>query len=152
MSIPAFASFRIISSSSVFGPMVQIIFVLFIKFASLSYMRMRKQMILTVFIIAIALGTETEFQMFSVLLRSSADRTFMFGDSIVVYLASMNGSLKFFPSVNLFRIVPAHISCHEKEYNKVHQRTDNRNSYRPSGLNHLCQNHQRIGNAKPFDF
>ena len=95
MSIPAFASFRIISSSSVFGPMVQIIFVLFIKFASLSYVRMRKQMILTVFIIAIALGTETEFQMFSVLLRSSADRTFMFGDSIVVYLASMNGSLIF---------------------------------------------------------
>ena len=132
MSIPAFASFRIISSSSVFGPMVQIIFVLFIKFASLSYVRMRKQMILTVFIIAIALGTETEFQMFSVLLRSSADRTFMFGDSIVVYLASMNRSLKFFSSVNLSRIIPAHISCHEKKYNKVHQRTDNRNSYRPS--------------------
>ena len=43
-------------------------------------MRMRKQMILTIFVIAVAFGAETEFQIRIVLLGSSADRTLMLRD------------------------------------------------------------------------
>ena len=43
-------------------------------------MLMGKQMVLTIFIIAVALGTETEFQLRIGLFRSSANRTFMTGN------------------------------------------------------------------------
>lgn len=41
---------------------------------------MRKQMILAVFIISVALGTEPEFQSRIILLRPAADGTFMLCD------------------------------------------------------------------------
>ena len=39
-------------------------------------MFVRKQMILTIFVVAVTLGAETEFQIVSVQLRSAADRAF----------------------------------------------------------------------------
>ena len=74
-------------------------------------------MILTVFIIAVALGTETEFKIVTVLLGTPADRTFMFGDS--VYLSRL--SFKGLPSVYLGRRYIFVISCTEKEYYKIKQ-------------------------------
>ena len=45
-------------------------------------MLMRKQMILTILIISIALGTESELQVRIGLLRSAADCTLMSGDTL----------------------------------------------------------------------
>ena len=42
-------------------------------------MLMRKEMILAVFIISVTLRTEPKLKIVSILLRSSADRTFMLG-------------------------------------------------------------------------
>ena len=44
---------------------------------ALLYMLVRKQMILTIFVVAVTLGAETEFQIVSVQLRSAADRAFV---------------------------------------------------------------------------
>ena len=44
---------------------------------ALLYMLMRKQVILTIFVVAITFGAETEFQIVSVQLRSAADRAFV---------------------------------------------------------------------------
>ena len=46
---------------------------------ALLYMLVRKQMILTIFVVAVTLGAETEFQIVSVQLRSAADRAFVAG-------------------------------------------------------------------------
>ena len=44
---------------------------------ALLYMLVRKQMVLTIFVVAVTLGAETEFQIVSVQLRSAADRAFV---------------------------------------------------------------------------
>ena len=44
---------------------------------ALLYMLMRKQVILTIFVVAVTFGAETEFQIVSVQLRSAADRAFV---------------------------------------------------------------------------
>ena len=59
------------------------------------YMHMRKQMILTVFIVSVTLGTETELQLRIGLLCPAADRTFMSRDlrGILYFLLKLLSSL-----------------------------------------------------------
>lgn len=59
-----------------------------------------KQMVLTILIISIALGTETEFQMVSIFLCTSANRAFMAGRAL---LSLLYASLVGLSSVYLFR-------------------------------------------------
>ena len=48
---------------------------------ALLYMLVRKQMVLTIFVVSVTLGAETEFQIVSVQLRSAANRAFVPRDS-----------------------------------------------------------------------
>ena len=67
---------------------------------ALLYMLVRKQMILAIFVVAVAFRTETELQARIVLFRPAADRAFMprsFSSAFVCF------SLKLSPAVHLFR-------------------------------------------------
>lgn len=71
-------------------------------FLAVLNMLMGKQMILTIFVIAIALGAETEFQVWIIQLGSSADCTFM----LCHHAASprfLHLSLKYLLPVNFLR-------------------------------------------------
>ena len=74
-------------------------------------------MILTVFIIAVALGAETEFKIVTVLLGTSADCTFMFGD--IVHLPGL--AFESLSSVYFGRRYIFVIPSSEKENNKAMQ-------------------------------
>ena len=78
---------------------------------------MSVQMILTEFIVAVTLGTITEYQIIPILLRSSAYRTFMLA------ARRIGCRLDIFPvgisAVNLLWIHALHITCSEIEQNKI---------------------------------
>ena len=79
-------------------------------------MLVREQMILAVFIIAVAFGTEAEHQIVSILFCASADRTFMHRSILLPLLHALGIG----PSpVNLFRIVAAHAPHSEKENQEI---------------------------------
>ena len=68
-------------------------------------------MILAVFIIAVAFGAETEFQVFPVPLCPAADGAFVFGNrSVPVHLAMMDRLLELLLSADLLRPEPSHAS------------------------------------------
>ena len=114
---------------------------------------MCEQMILAIFIIAVAFGAEAKFQMFSVLLCSSADRTFMLGYSRCHL--RMDCFLKLLPSVNLSRSHMVVISGSKEENDKIQQGSKNGHAYWPCTVSRctdkrICQ----IGNIQirhPFD-
>ena len=70
-------------------------------------MLMRKQMILTILIISIAFGTESEFQVRIVLLCSAADCAFVLGDTSCCRIDSAlcDRFLELSSSVNFLRII-----------------------------------------------
>lgn len=74
-------------------------------------------MILAIFVIAVAFGTESEFQMIPVLLRSAAYRTLVFCN---IYLAPMNCLLICLLPADFFGAVTPHVPCRKEEYNEVH--------------------------------
>ena len=84
-------------------------------------------MILAVLVVSVAFGTETKFQVRIILLRTSADSTFMLGDTLTAIternrLASrIYRFFKLISSVDLFRILPVHISGSKEKDNKVQQ-------------------------------
>ena len=96
-------------------------------------MLMCKQMILTVFVIALALGAETEFQRRIVKFRPAADSTLVLRTARIS-LRSAHVCLKLLASVHLVRRIALEVSGGEEENNKVEKRHKNRDSSRPSGL------------------
>ena len=96
-------------------------------------MLMCKQMILTVFVIALALGAETEFQRWIVKFRPAADSTLVLRTARIS-LRSSHVCLKLLASVHLVRRIALEVSSGEEENNKVEKRHKNRDSSRPSGL------------------
>ena len=88
-------------------------------------MRMGKQMILTIFIISVTLRTETEFQFRIRLIRSSADGTFMPGDSAAL-LRFMAWLLLHGLFPGNFNRSPAHLLTAGKEkYHKIKEGSGN---------------------------
>ena len=78
-------------------------------------MLMGIQMMLTVFIISITFGAETEFQRGIILFGPAADRTFMFGDP-------GGGMGLLFEIVSPFHLLRRHVdmvSAGQEEYNKI---------------------------------
>lgn len=65
-------------------------------------------MILAVLIVAVAFGTESEFQMLTVLLGSAADHTLMLCN--MIYLTLVNGTFICLLSPDFIRTVPIHLS------------------------------------------
>ena len=96
-------------------------------------MLMCEQMILTVFVIALALGAETEFQRRIVEFRPAADSTLVLRTARIS-LRSAHVCLELLPSVHLVRRIALEVSGGEEENNKVEERHKNRHSSRPSGL------------------
>ena len=96
-------------------------------------MLMCKQMILTVFVIALALGAETEFQRRIVKFRPAADSTLVLRTARIA-LRSSHVCLKLLAPVHLVRRIALEVSGGEEENNKVEERHKNRHSSRPSGL------------------
>ena len=96
-------------------------------------MLMCKQMILTVFVIALALGAETEFQRRIVKFRPAADSTLVLRTARISLRCS-HVCLKLLASVHLVRRIALEVSGGEEENNKVEERHKNRHSSRPSGL------------------
>ena len=78
-------------------------------------MFVRKQMILAIFVVAVAFRTETELQARIVLFRPAADRTFMFGNP--------GGSMSLlFEIMSPFHLLRRHVdmvSAGQEEYNKI---------------------------------
>ena len=79
----------------------------------LSYMAMRKQMILTILIITVAFGTETEFQVRIILIGLTADGAFVFGD----FGISLNVMLELRPPFDLLGI-QVHMAPASQEENQ----------------------------------
>lgn len=78
-------------------------------------MLMGIQMMLTVFIISITFGAETEFQRGIILFGPAADRTFMFGDP-------GGGMCLLFEIMSPFHLLRRHVdmvSAGQEEYNKL---------------------------------
>ena len=100
-------------------------------------MLMCEQMILTVFVIALALGAETEFQRRIVEFRPAADSiTLCFAPP--AYPCGLRiSAFELLPSVHLVRRIALEVSGGEEENNKVEERHKNRHSSRPSGLKKL---------------
>lgn len=87
-------------------------------FLAVLNMLMGKQMILTIFVIAIALGAETEFQVWIIQLGSSADCTFM----LCHHAASprfLHLRLKYLLPVNFLRGYPSVISGRQEENQEI---------------------------------
>ena len=84
-------------------------------------MLMCKQMVLTVFIIAVAFGTETELKIRIVQLCTPADGTFMLGNAagFRVYPASVHSLLKIPPPLHFLRPETAHTSSGKEEKYKI---------------------------------
>ena len=85
---------------------------------ALLYMLVRKQMILTIFVVAVTLGAETEFQVWIIQLGSSTDCTFM----LCHHAASPrlpHLSLKYLLPVNFLRGYPSVISGRQEENQEV---------------------------------
>ena len=81
-------------------------------FVCLFHMLMRKQMILTILIIAVALGAVPEYQIVAVLLRPATDRASV---NAGPFLALLHAPVIYLSSVYLLRGVPAHIFHAEEE-------------------------------------
>ena len=96
-------------------------------------MLMCEQMILTVFVIALTLGAETEFQRRIVEFRPTADSTLVLR-AARISLWSAHIRLELLPSVHLVRRIALEVSGGEEENDKVEERHKNRHSSRPSGL------------------
>ena len=96
-------------------------------------MLMCEQMILTVFVIALALGAETEFQRRIVEFRPAADSTLVLR-AARISLWSAHIRLELLPSVHLVRRIALEVSGGEEENNKVEELHKNRHSSRQSGL------------------
>ena len=109
-------------------------------------MLMGIQMMLTVFIISITFGAETEFQRGIILFGPAADRTFMFGDP-------GGGMCLLFEIMSPFHLLRRHVdmvSAGQEEYNKIEEgRTDNKPGYHSSGEAFKHQ-HGSVNDPKPF--
>lgn len=93
-------------------------------------MLMSIQMMLTILIISIALGAETEFQRGIILFRPAADRTFMFGDP----RRGMRLLFEFMPPLHLLWRHVDMVSAGHEEYDKIEEgRTDNKPGHYSSG-------------------
>ena len=79
---------------------------------------MGKQVILTVFIISVALGTEAEFQVVPVLLRAAANSAFMRAHSPFPSLHAAHIGL---PAVNLLGRIAMQLPHSQKENHKIPQ-------------------------------
>lgn len=97
-------------------------------------MLMCKQMILTVFVIALALGAETEFQRRIVKFRPAADSTLVLRTARHIPAVFACLPSNFWAPVHLVRRIALEVSGGEEENNKVEERHKNRHSSRPSGL------------------
>src|SRR5699024_103146 len=122
----------------------------------LFYMLMCKQMVLTVFIIAVAFGTETELQIRIVLLCTPADGTFMLGNAagFRVYPASVHSLLKIPPPLHFLRPETAHTSSGKEEKYKIQERSHNGNCHHPDSKtdisHHIINDHNAIYPRHPF--
>ena len=96
-------------------------------------MLMCEQMILAVFVIALTLGAETEFQRRIVEFRPAADSALVLC-AARISLWSAHIRLELLPSVHLVRRITLEIPGGEEENDKVEERHKNRHSSRPSGL------------------
>ena len=96
-------------------------------------MLMCEQMILTVFVIALTLGAETEFQRRIVEFRPAADSTLVLR-AARISLRSAHIRLELLPSVHLVRRIALEVPGGEEENDKVEERHKNCHSSRPSGL------------------
>lgn len=119
-------------------------------------MLMRKQMILTILIISIAFGTESEFQVRIVLLCSAADCAFVLGDTACCRIdpALCDRFLELSSSVNFLRIISLHVSCAEEEQHEVQKRGNDRNHIYPEShsqiSDHIIKNDRTIDDRHPF--
>ena len=100
----------------------------------LLYMSMSKKMILAVFIISVAAGAETKFQIGIVQLCTSTDGAFMLGNCTAPCLRTslgLHASAELLSSADLLRIVPAQVFRSEIEQDKIQQGCHNRNHHKP---------------------
>ncbi len=109
-------------------------------------MRMCKKMILTVFIIAVALGAETEFKIVTVLLGTSADGTFMFGDIVHLPGLAFEGLSSVYFGRRYIFVIPSS----EKENNKIEQRCCYRYCHRETVGYYLINKQYYVCYGKPF--
>ena len=118
-------------------------------------MCMGKQMILTVFIIAIAFGTETKFQIWIILLSSAADGTFMLCNGTILPGTALwlHSTAKFVASVNLFGIITLKIPRSQKINNKIQKGCNDQYSHKPGPhtdiADHLIYDHHSVENGHP---
>lgn len=82
-------------------------------------MLMSKEMILTILIIALTLGAETELQIFPIFFRAAANGTFM---SIYCPLSLLDAMGIALPPINSLRTVAAHIAHTKEKQEEIPQR------------------------------
>ena len=84
-------------------------------------------MILTVLVVSVAFGTETKFQVRIILLRTSADSTFMLGNRIAVsgerhcFTSAVHCALELILSVDFLGIVTIEIPGSQEKDHKIQQ-------------------------------
>ena len=111
-------------------------------------MLVREQMVLAVFIIALAFRAETELQIIPILLRPPADGAFMFGNALrLAHLLPVN----LFPA-NLMGRNPAVIPGAEKENQEIHDRGYNCHPPCPVADDKHKYHPDRVDNPHPFRF
>ena len=110
-------------------------------------MCMCKKMVLAILIISIAFGTETEFQRRIILFRSSADRTFMFGNTG----GGMSLPFEFLPALHLSWRHMDMISAGQEENKEIQQGgTDDKPGHNASGKAFEHQ-HCPVYNSQPLN-
>ena len=111
-------------------------------------MFMGKQMILTIFIISIAFGTETELQIRIIQFCPSTNCTFVACDVLRLLHLTVIGPL---PVYFLWRYT-AIIACTEEENQEIQNRCYDRNSATPAWNNHAVNDQCCIKTCHPFHF
>ena len=114
-------------------------------------MLMGKQMILTVFIITVTFGTETEFQSRIILFRSSANCAFMLGYTAgMSHLCIPHLCLKYILSMHFFWRYPLIISGRQIENQEVQKCCRNGDSSHCSGCNKIINGQSRVDICHPL--